>query len=56
MPYLHCRRCGLRIKIQATFLRMANCPRCLARSAMVAPLVLTIGDRDTHPPSERRQP
>ena len=39
MAYLHCGRCGLQIKIQATFMRIENCPRCLARSATVAPLV-----------------
>ncbi len=39
MPYLHCGRCGLQIRIQAKFMSMDNCPRCLARSATVAPLV-----------------
>ena len=39
MAYLHCSRCGLQIKIQATFMRIENCPRCLARSATAAPLV-----------------
>ena len=39
MAYLHCGRCGLQIKIQGTFMRIENCPRCLARSATVAPLV-----------------
>ena len=38
MPYLRCGRCGLQIKIQATFMRMDNCPRCLARHATVSPL------------------
>jgi hypothetical protein len=41
MPCLCCRRCGLDIKIQAEFLRMENCPRCLARSATVTPLVIS---------------
>ena len=39
MGYLHCGRCGLQIKIQAPYMRIENCPRCLARSATVAPLV-----------------
>ena len=39
MPYLHCGRCGLQIRIQAPFMSLENCPRCLARSATVAPLV-----------------
>ncbi|MEA2153925.1 MAG: hypothetical protein QOE11_65 [Solirubrobacteraceae bacterium] len=39
MAYLNCGRCGLEIKIRAAFLRLENCPRCLARSAVVSPLV-----------------
>lgn len=39
MSYLQCRRCGLQIKIQATILRVENCPRCMARSATASPLV-----------------
>ncbi|MFP5362644.1 MAG: hypothetical protein ACLGI5_07930 [Thermoleophilia bacterium] len=38
MSYLQCRRCGLQIKIQAPFLRVENCPRCLGRTATVSPL------------------
>ena len=41
MPYLHCGRCGLQIKIQAEYLRMEHCPRCLARSKALMPLVLS---------------
>jgi hypothetical protein len=41
MAYLTCGRCGLEIKIRAAFLRIENCPRCLARSAIVSPLVLS---------------
>lgn len=41
MSYLHCARCGLRVKIQAAFLSIQNCPRCLARTATVTPLVLS---------------
>lgn len=39
MAYLHCGRCGLQIKIQGTSMRIDHCPRCLARSATVSPLV-----------------
>jgi Zn finger protein HypA/HybF involved in hydrogenase expression len=35
MAYLHCERCGLQITIQAPFMRIENCPRCLARTATV---------------------
>ena len=41
MAYLNCGRCGLEIKIQAAYLRIDNCPRCLARSAIVAPLTVS---------------
>ena len=41
MAYLNCGRCGLEIKIQAAFLRLDNCPRCLARTAIVSPLVVS---------------
>lgn len=41
MSYLTCGRCGLEIKIQAAFLRIESCPRCLARGATVAPMVLS---------------
>lgn len=46
MAYLNCGRCGLEIKIQAAYLRIDNCPRCLARSATVAPMTLS-SDRVT---------
>ena len=39
MTYLHCDRCGLQIRIQAPFMRIEHCPRCLARSAVLSPLV-----------------
>ena len=38
MSYLQCRRCGLQIRIQAPFMRVENCPRCLGRTATVSPL------------------
>ncbi len=41
IPDLRCPRCGLRIKVKAAFLLMENCPRCLGRRRIVAPLVLT---------------
>lgn len=44
MLALHCGRCGLRITVQAPFLTLENCPRCLARSAIVVPMAVT-GDR-----------
>lgn len=41
MAYLNCGRCGLEIRIQAAYLLIRNCPRCLARSATVAPMTLS---------------
>ena len=41
MPYLRCERCALQFKIQAQCMRVENCPRCLARSAVVVPLTLS---------------
>lgn len=43
MAYLNCGRCGLRIRIQAAYLKMDNCPRCLARNATVVPMTLSSG-------------
>jgi hypothetical protein len=65
MAYLNCGRCGLEIKIQAAFLSMPNCPRCLARSVVVTPLVLSAGGvttaagwraRPASQPSDPREP
>jgi hypothetical protein len=41
MAYLHCGRCGLEIRIQATYLTIDNCPRCVARNATVVPMRLS---------------
>ncbi len=41
MAFLSCARCGLEISIQVASLRLEDCPRCLARSARVVPLVLS---------------
>jgi hypothetical protein len=51
MSHLSCKRCGLQIKIRAAFLRIDNCPRCLARSATVSPLALHSGG--IHPVARR---
>jgi hypothetical protein len=41
LPYLHCGRCGLQIRIQAEYLRVDNCPRCLARTATATAMILS---------------
>jgi len=38
MSYLHCPRCRLAIRCRAHYLTLTNCPRCLARAQIVAPL------------------
>jgi hypothetical protein len=54
VAYLPCGRCGLDIKIQAAFLQLENCPRCLARSASVVPL--TLSPRRVSPPAAGARP
>jgi hypothetical protein len=56
MAYLHCGRCSLEIKIQAAFLRLENCPRCLARAALVSPLVPAPSRRAVPPRAPSPQP
>jgi len=46
MNYLQCVRCGLEIRTKPARAQPKSCPRCLARSAMVSPMVLS-----TKPPS-----
>ena len=41
LPYLHCERCGLQIRAQTPFMRVDNCPRCLARTATVSAMIPT---------------
>ena len=38
MTYLHCPRCRLAIRRRVDYLTLANCPRCLARTAIAVPL------------------
>jgi hypothetical protein len=40
MPSLYCARCGLRAKLTAASLVLETCPRCMARSGIVTPLVV----------------
>jgi hypothetical protein len=68
MAYLNCGRCGLQIRIRADYLRMDNCPRCLARSAIVSPMAVSAthvspaagwgarGERDPRDPHEPLSP
>jgi tRNA G26 N,N-dimethylase Trm1 len=47
--YLHCPRCRLAIKCRADNLTLTDCPRCLARAAIAAPLFASpLNDADLH--------
>lgn len=47
--YLHCPRCRLAIKCRADNLTLIDCPRCLARAAIAAPLFASpLNDTDLH--------
>ena len=39
MEYLKCVRCGLEIRTRPARTQIDNCPRCLARSATMSPMV-----------------
>ena len=39
MEYLKCVRCGLEIRARPARVQIENCPRCLARSATMSPMV-----------------
>jgi hypothetical protein len=41
MEYLKCVRCGLEIRPRPARAQIENCPRCLARSATMSPMVRT---------------
>jgi tRNA G26 N,N-dimethylase Trm1 len=38
MTYLHCPRCRLAVRCRASYLAFTNCPRCIARAAIVSPM------------------
>ena len=41
MPYMNCPRCGLSIRLRASFLAIERCPRCLARSKVAVEMYLS---------------
>ncbi len=41
MPYMNCLRCGLRIKLRASFLTLDLCPRCLGRAGVPVPMYVS---------------
>jgi hypothetical protein len=48
MPYMNCPRCGLSVRLQASWLTLDSCPRCLARRGVS--VTMTLSDRRTWPP------
>lgn len=41
MEYLKCVQCGLEIRTRPARVQIESCPRCLARSATMSPMVST---------------
>jgi hypothetical protein len=56
MSYLSCPRCRLTIRIQAPYLVMRNCPRCLARAGLPTPMYVSSGHRDAIPAVDEPPP
>jgi hypothetical protein len=48
MSYMNCPRCGLSIRVRASFLSLDCCPRCVARAGVVIPM-LASDDRASTP-------
>ena len=38
MPYMHCARCGLSVRVRTPYLVVDHCPRCLARRRLAVPM------------------
>lgn len=56
MIYLHCPRCRLAIACRADYLMLTNCPRCLARAAIAAPLFTSpLNGAELHAAQPRRR-
>lgn len=49
MAYMNCPRCGLTVRLQAAFLALERCPRCLARTGLSVPMQLSEGPRRQRP-------
>ncbi len=49
MSYMNCPRCGLSIRLRASYLIMERCPRCLARRQAVVQMY--VSDRPGGPPA-----
>jgi hypothetical protein len=41
MSYMNCPRCGLKLRLRASFLAVEHCPRCLARSRTAVPMLIS---------------
>lgn len=42
MPFMNCSRCGLVVRLQASYMTLERCPRCLARDCV--PVAMYISD------------
>ena len=58
--HLHCPRCRLAITCRADYLKLTNCPRCLARAGLVSRLFssqltrMELQSADAPPPAPSR--
>jgi Zn-finger nucleic acid-binding protein len=41
MSYMHCPRCGLSVRLRASWLTLDRCPRCLARRGVSVTMMLS---------------
>lgn len=41
MPYMSCPRCGLTVRLRASFLTLRRCPRCVAIRRVSVPMVMS---------------
>ncbi|MEA2300016.1 MAG: hypothetical protein QOD61_1694 [Solirubrobacteraceae bacterium] len=43
MSYMNCPRCGLGVRLRASFLTLEHCPRCLAWARLSVPMRVVPG-------------
>jgi len=50
MSYMNCSRCGLSVRLRASYLLLERCPRCLARSGVSVAMHVTDRPQRTQSP------
>ncbi len=46
MAYMCCPRCGLKVRLRASYLTLERCPRCLAKSRLAVSMFVSEGRRE----------